>query len=320
MTSSFVQVDISHPFASLEWSECRGAPATLSVDGAQAVWLKDKIYVGGGGIFGSRRDAAKLYVYAPTTDTWETIDTPVYWFALTTYNSELVLIGGWKYVGENIMGELSAKLWTLSEYGHWKETLPPMPIPCGTGASAVSHGDNLMVISDDYPKNQVHIYNGHCWASVQHPPQKLSSITSAVFDGHWYLMGEGLDKSQTICVYSASIDSLLASCQTSQSSPIWNTLPDIPFGYCCLAVFGNRVVAVAKRGAITSLDAYSSFFQSWVHTDEYASSSGSNTTPCAVALPSSELIIVSGHSTLKVTLKSKLITSLLVQLYYAIMR
>ena len=274
--------------------------------------MKDKIYIGGGGTFGSRRDAAKLYVYTPSTDSWDTLDTPVYWFALTTYNSELVLIGGWKYVSENIMGKLSNKLWTLSEHGHWKETLPPMPMPCGTGASAVSHGNNLLVISEDYPNNQVHIYNGHRWANIQPPPQKISSITSAVFNGCWYLMGEELDKQQMTCVYSASIDSLLASHQSSASqlSSIWKRLPDVSSGYSCVAVFGNRVIAtmLIKRGGIPtmSLYAYSSFTRSWVHVGD-TSSSGSNITPCAVALPSDKLVIVSGQSTLKVTLKSMLI-------------
>ena len=44
---------------------------------AQAVWLGDKLYVGGGQTSGSRRDAARLYIHTPTTDTWSHIDTPV---------------------------------------------------------------------------------------------------------------------------------------------------------------------------------------------------------------------------------------------------
>jgi hypothetical protein len=80
--------------------------------GAHAVWLKDKVYVGGC-ISDNRRDWARLYIYTPATDTWTTLDTPVYWFGLTTYHSQLVLVGGMKYVpDESVVGEATNKLWT----------------------------------------------------------------------------------------------------------------------------------------------------------------------------------------------------------------
>ena len=267
--------------------------------------------MGGGGTFGSRRDAARLYIYTPTTDTWDTIDTPVYWFALTTYHSQLVLIGGWEYVGEKLFGELSNKLWTLSEHGQWQETLPPMPTSCGNGASAVNHGDHLLVISDDYPNNKVHIYDGYKWASAQHPHHRLSSVKSTVFNDHWYLMGEELSLTQKTCVYSASLDSLIASCQpseTSQPSSVWKSLPDVPFVFCCLAVFGNRLIAVGGGGGGGgSLHAYSSFTQSWVHVGDSSLSSSlvCSANPCAIVLPSNELMVVRGRGAFKVTLMSK---------------
>ena len=137
----------------------------MAVSAAHAVWLpKDKVYVGGGVTSGNRRDWARLYIYSPATDTWTTLDTPVYLFGLTTYHSQLILVGGREYIGENVEGELTNKLWTLSEDGQWQETLPPMLTPCDT-PSAVSHGDHLLVISGDGP-NKVHVYNGHHWASA----------------------------------------------------------------------------------------------------------------------------------------------------------
>ena len=177
-------------------------------DGAHAVWLKDKVYVGGGRTSGSYRRDARLYIYTPATDEWTTRDTPVYYFGLTTYHSQLVLVGGWKYEGENVMGEPTNKLWTLSEDDQWQETIPPMPKARAT-PSAVSHGDHLLVITGDY-SNEVYVYNGHHWASAQSPSQQLDSIKSTVFDGQWYLMGKMLHEAQTTCVYSASLDSLLA--------------------------------------------------------------------------------------------------------------
>ena len=310
-----VQIDILHPLASLEWRRCRGPP--VDVGEAQAVWLKDKVYVGGGATSGSRRDDARLYIYTPATDTWTTLDTPVCFFALTTYHSQLVLVGGRERASENILvyEPPTNKLWTLSEAGQWQETLPPMPTRCGPNTTAVSHGDHLLVISNDHPNNKVDVCNGHHWASAQHPPQRLSFIKSTVLNGHWYLMGEELYPSQhTHHVYSASLDSLLASCQpseTSQPSSVWKRMTDVPSGLCCPAVFGNRLVAVGLGSpfSTTSLHAYSSLTQSWVHIGD-APASFSGATPCAVVLPSNELIIVRGQRAFQVTLKSKLIFNL----------
>ena len=270
---------------------------------AQAVWLKDKVYMGGGVTSGSFRSAARLYIYTPATDAWTTLDTPVYRFGLTTYHSQLVLVGGREYVGESVDDELTIRLWTLSEDGQWQETLPPMPILC-TFASAVSLGDHLLVISNDYP-NKIHVYNGHHWASAQHPPQLLYPIKCTIFNGHLYLVGGGG------IVYSASLDSLLASYETSQPSSLWKRLTDAPSKWCCPAVFGNRLVAVGRGSTdtfITSLYAYSSHTQSWVHMGDAPSIPIlTYFTPCAVLLPSNELMIVSGRTAFKSELRCKYI-------------
>ena len=304
-----VQVDALHPLASLEWRECREPP--VSFGGAKAVWLKDKVYVAGGTAFGSIRNKARLYIYTPATDTWTTLDTPVYFSALTTYHSQLVLVGGMEYIGENVEGERTNKLWTLSENGQWQETLPPMPKICGS-PSAVSHGDHLLVISGDY-SNKVYVYNGHHWASAQHPPQHLYSLKSTVFNGHWYLMGEGG------IVYSASLDSLLASCQpseTSQPSSLWKRLgTNAPSKFCCPVAFGNRLVAVGKRSLIgkatpSCLYAYSSHTQSWVHMADAPLIPIFSTYPCAVLLPSNELIFVSAQTVYQCRLTRKFIVTI----------
>ena len=276
----------------------------MDVGSAHAVWLKDKVYVGGGS--GSRRDAARLYIYTPATDEWTTLDAPVYWFGLTTYHSQLVLVGGKEYGVEYAMGEPTGKLWTLSEDGHWQETLPPMPIPY-SGVSVMSHADHLLVIGGDHPTNKVYVYNGHHWASAQHPPQRLDYMKSTIFSGDLYVMGsEGI-------VYSASMDSLLASCQpskTSQPSSLWKRLTNVPSEWCYPAVFGNRLVAVGGRSTdtttTTSLYAYSTLTQSWVHMGD-SPPIPTDSTPCAILLPSNQLMIVSGLTAFKSRITRKFI-------------
>ena len=196
-----IQVAVLHPLASVKWQECREVP--VDIGRSQVAWLKDKVYVGGATVYGNIRDEARLYVYTTTTDTWDILDTPVYHFALTTYRSQLVLIGGW----ECTTGLPTNKLWSLNEHGQWQETLPPLPTPLpAPGASAVSHGDYLLVIGVDYPplNNKVYVYDGRQWETAQHPPQLLYFVTSTIFNGHWYLMGRTdseLSLPQKTCVF-----------------------------------------------------------------------------------------------------------------------
>ena len=188
-----------------------------------------------------------------------------------------------------------------------------MLTPC-IGASAMSHGDHLLVTSyDEFPDDKVNVmvYNGHYWASAQHLAHPLYVIKSTVFNGRLHLMGVELPiLSQKTYVYSASLDSLLASCQpseTSQPSSVWKRLTDVRSGFCYPAVFGNRLVTVGvgSPSTTTTLLAFSSFTQAWVHMKVTPVLSSSGVFPCAVVLPSNELMVVRGEVVFKVTLRSK---------------
>lgn len=261
---------------------------------AQSVCLKDKVYVGGGVTY-NRRSDARLYIYTPAIDTWDATDTPVYWFALATYRSQVVLIGGMEYICENVDGRPSNKLWTLSERGQWQETLPPMEMACSF-ASAVAYGDYLLVIGCD----EVAVFNGRYWPQAQHLPEQLFSVKSTVISDQWYLVGGPLMPGK---VYCASLDSLIASNQHDetthgQSSTVWKRLPNAPGESCCLAALGGRLIALESP----DIHAYSIFTQSWVQVGSIPDTSDA---PCVVVLPSDELMFLMGERTFKATLKSK---------------
>ena len=297
------EVDILHPLTSLEWRECRKPPVTFGSN-TQSVCLNGKVYVSGaagGWPSLNERAAARLYIYTPATDTWDTMDTPVYDFALTTYHSQLVLVGGREYVGEDSDGRPSNKVWTLGEDGQWQITLPTLERSC-INVSAASHGDHLFVIHSLLLG--VYIYNGHYWATAQCPPTStgfaflslglVPFIRSTIIDGCWYLMrSDGM-------VRYASLDSLIASSgpsQTPQSSSVWKRLPNTPVEGCSLAEFGNRLIAV---GSGRSMYGFSPVTQSWVEVEDVARIS---TVPCAIVLPSNELMVVDKFNTYKITLK-----------------
>ena len=262
---------------------------------AHAVWLGDKLYVGGGVTTGSKRDRARLYIYTPTTDTWSHINTPVYYFALTTYHSQLVLVGGREFVGDRRDGPVTNKLWTLTEHDQWRETLPPMTTE-RRSVSAVEFADNILVAGgqNDEERNIdiVEVYNGHHWAEAQCLPKPCYDMKSTVLNGHWYLMG-GLVQGKE--VYYASLDPLVVSRRSKPPLSVWKRFPDVPHEYSSTAVFGNRLIAVGGGypSPSSSIHAYSPHTKSWVHV-------GNMTVgfcyTCTAVLPTGELIVIGGTS------------------------
>ena len=265
---------------------------------AQAVWLGDKLYVGGGLTLESGRGNAKLYIHSPTTNAWRHINTPVFLFALITYHSRLVLVGGMEFVREYEDGPVTNKLWTLSEYDQWREARPPMATKRHS-ASAVEFGDKILVAGgeDDDWRNVdiVEVYDGHHWAEVQCLPKPCPNMKSTVLNGHWYLIGgEGQGKE----VYYASLDSLVASCQPSEKPlpSVWKRLPDVPHACSSTAVFGNRLIAVGGKvypSASSSIHAYSPHTKSWVHVGDMPVELYST---CTAVLPTGDLMVIGGLS------------------------
>ena len=262
---------------------------------------------------GSLKSDAKLYVYTPTTDTWTAMDTPVVQFALTTYHSQLVLVGGREYTSMMRVGLATNQLWTLDKQNELQETLPPMGVRRHS-ASAVSHGDHLLVAggsSDTTRLDVVEVYSGHNWSSAQPLVDPCVLMKSAVLDGHWYLMGGA---GQGKVVYYVSLDSLIASSQLSeisQPSSVWKRLPDVHNVNSTPSVFGNRLTAIGGRPMdqklpISSIHAFSPHTQSWVHVGDLPVAGFQ---VCTVVLPSGELIVMGGFlsntdKVWKATLKS----------------
>ena len=262
---------------------------------ATAVWHRDKLYVGGGFTPTHEIDDARLYIYTPSTSSWNMLDTPVYWFTLTTYNSKLVLVGG------HVPGVLySNKLLTLTEYSQWQETLPPMAIE-RSHTCVINYKEHILVAGGktlDGFTNIVEVYNGNCWSFAQFLPKECSSLKSAVLDEHWYLMG-GFD-GWGVAVHYAFLDSLLASCQSSeisQPSSIWKRLTDVPYQYSSPAVFGCRLIAIGGERVFptiptSTIHAYCFNTNSWIHIGDVPFPV---TDACSIVLPTKELVIVSGY-------------------------
>ena len=145
----------------LAWEEHCKLPE--GIDDVRCVFLNGKLYVGGRHL--SSGNHAKLYVSSADLASWMVVATPSYYFALTTYNSQLVVAGGMDVATE----EITNKLWTSSNGTYWQSTLPPMPTKrISASAMSLRHPECIIVAggekSDDFPCGIVEVYWEKQWS------------------------------------------------------------------------------------------------------------------------------------------------------------
>ena len=261
---------------------------------AQAVVLNNKVYVGGG--LTQYGASTNVYAYDPTMDTWETLQSPTRYSALTTYHNKLLLVGG----EEDSTGQITNQLWVFEEGEQtWTQPLPPMPTR-RCGASVVSIQDHLIVAGgekNDGKTNTVELFDGQQWVTADPLPMSCGWMKSTSHDGHYYLMG-GDWQSPSVTVFHTSLQSLVdKATQHPPSSPtntdqpsVWNTLPNTPHPHSSTAIFGGALVAVGGH----SLHLYSHINQSWLPAGEMAVGAHSTRSTCTVTLPTGEMMVIGG--------------------------
>ena len=264
----------------------------VGVFNAQAVVLKNKVYIGGGCM--SPGPSSILLVYDFTKDLWDRLDTPTQWYALTSYNSQLVLVGG----TDPNTGIATNQLWVLDEQCKWIQALLPMTKE-RYQASAVSVGDHLIIAggqgsSHVGPLDEVEVYDGHLWRKAKSLPTPRSSMKSALHEGKWYLDG-GAQAAEDCMIYYTSLESLIATIHSEgdEQSSVWKELPGSPLLWSTPVVFKNQLISVAGYRYSSAIHAYFPSNVSWVHVGDLPVACYST---CALVLPTGELLVIGGHS------------------------
>ena len=261
----------------------------VSVLNAQAVVLGKKVYLGGGSM--NPMLPPRLLIYDFTEDSWDTIDTPTQWYALATYHSKLVLVGG-----RNLnTKEATNQLWVLDEQNRWTQPLPPMTTK-RYKASAVSLGNHLIVAggqggSHACPLDEVEMYDGHQWKKVESLPRACTWMKSTLHEGKWYLAG---GKRQGNEVYQTSLESLIATSEGAGQTSVWKKLPDAPLELSATVMFRDQLITIGGGKPLSSaIHAYSPSTNSWVHVGDLPDDCHST---CAVVLPTGKLLVVGGEN------------------------
>ena len=263
--------------SSLEWEERPSLP--VGIVNAQAVFLDGKLYVGGG--LTVQREDAKLYSCKPEGDgCWTTTDTPTYYYALTAYDSHLLLVGGIEYPSEQITNNV----YTMID-GNFERVLPPM-IEKRASSSVVSSG-SVLAVAGGWGSlgllSYVEVYSNRKWTTKHSLPVAAGYWMKTVLCGDKWILFGGTK------VYCVSLQSLISGTEETE----WDMLASVPFANSAAALLGSHILSI---GGIyprftSAIHAYSTDNQSWVHVADLPTRLGDT---CAIVLPTQELMVIGG--------------------------
>lgn len=306
-------MDILHPLATLHWGEQKCGDLPECIDDPHCVYLNGYIFVGGG--ITESEERAKLFVCPADLSAWSVLTTPTQQFALTTYRSQLVLVGGI---------ETSSKLVTNQLYStdtaniDWKP-FTSMPTKRFSLSAANTGNPEYLVmaggVNADYRMvDTVEVFADEQWVTVQHLPLKCYYMKSTLHNGKLYLVGGEFHAGggEISIGYSCDVKSLLVS-----GGSLWSQF-EAPFPHACVASFGGRLIKIGGcelvslgSGYSHSIFAHSPFSNSDVHVGSIPAVR-KLIGGCAIVLPTGELVVLGGwrvakHRTqvYKASLKSK---------------
>ena len=237
-----------------------------------------------------------VVVYHIRSDSWNIHSlSPTRNAALTTYHSQLVLIGG-EEIGT---GRLTNRVLVWQE-GEWCSSLPPMTV-ARSSASAVSSG-NLIIVAGGYTSpydlplsstDVVELFNGHSWMMAQPLPVACWSMNLVLVNCELYLSAA---TALGYKLFTATVQSIVNSTENDSQSQVWTRLPPVPDliqSVASIAGYNNKILAFEGDLFITAIRAYFPPTQSWVLVED-APAPNSIFHSCALTLPTGDLMVVTG--------------------------
>jgi len=301
LSLSSLQPQLLHPQARLLWKRCADAPVEMY--SAQAVVMREKVYVGGG----RSDDKYHVFQYTTTRDEWSRLPPhTVCYFAMAQFTGNLITVGGVTHVCP------TGKVYRFKEESQeWEEFLKPMTtaryvLSVATTQSAIIASGGATGVRDgkSVPCATVEVYCSETsqWYTADPLPAPYYTMSSITIADTCYLLG-GIDagrKTITTVLY-ASLTSLVqkATSPTHQSAShtsVWKTLPDTPLMRSAAVGLSGSLLAVGGHDTKIAFPAINVFFpltNSWVRitTGDLPEQRDSCT---AVQLSSNTMIVIGG--------------------------
>ena len=295
-----------HCQVKLQWKKCADMPVERTW--AQAVVMREKVYVGGG-VAVHEENLLQVFQYDPSQDKWSRLPLcQISCFALAQFKGNLITVGGLIPYGGGNTGKVYR---FIEESQKWEEFLKPMPTAryylsvATTQSAIVASGGNT---ADYMYCSTVEVYSSETsqWHTADPLPVPCGTMTSVTIADTWYqLGGSGGDHEgkSLATVFCAPLTALIqkATSPTDQSAgptSVWKTLPDTPFTLSAAASLSGNLLSVGGSYGLDSISPAVYVFlpdtNSWVRV-----TNGDLPEPhyacAAVQLSSSRVLVVGGE-------------------------
>ncbi len=264
---------------------------------AQCVLLNGHLFIGGFDASGGASD--KIFVSPTDLRSWDTWSTPVRLYALTSCNSNIVLVGGTEYDPYSRSYKVTNKLFTSSTGYNWQPSLPAMPTKRSlSSVLSIESPRKCLVVAGgvgvDYsPLDTVEALVDNQWSTLQPLPHKCCDMKLALHNGIIYLMG-GIG--QHNLAYHCMLDTLIGSLQRIDYTPMWNEIL-LPYAFLVPVSFESHLTVVAKEECATKILVKNESIDSWVHAGDvpHHLKGVSLEAVTVITLPSGELVMLGGR-------------------------
>ncbi len=234
-----------------------------------SVEINDTVYVGGGATYRGK-DAYVVMAYNTKSCQWHTL--PPYstrWFAMTTINDKLVVVGGRNRDGSDRreLGEWQP------DSNQWTHPFPPMSTPrCVHSATSYKHW--LVVVGGCHGARlhasiEILDVSNMQWSTGPSTPTPWRRMKSTTIGDTWYLMG-GMCGDQWLSsadVYSVSLEDLVSH-SSSDRPNIWNKLPSLNCTDSCPLNIGGSLLAVGGWEPVSTIQRYVPETNTWVQAGQ----------------------------------------------------
>ena len=222
----------------IKWEEVAHAPGDCGVH--TAVCLNGLIYVGGGNkVMNVYQGSYTINCYDPFINVWDLpIKTPYCYFALTTLNNNLLIVGG-----RDINNKATNQILTMAP-GQLKNYTKM--ITARSSTTATGHQGMLIVAGGHDSKMKVlsstELFNSHTrkWCACSDLPIPHNWMKSVIVNDDLYLLG-GYDKdnNSSSAVFTTTLDTLLTHQLT------WNTYQPTPWCWSApVSIQGTHLLLV----------------------------------------------------------------------------
>lgn len=283
----------------INWTQCSDMPVGMFQ--AQAVYLKGRIYVGGGHT-GDSITEMLVFEYSPNKDTWLPLP-PTYTtnFGLCNLEGELLIVGG-------IIDGTKVTSTVLVYDGftkRWKESLPSMEVArhspnCVSTRSAVIVCGGLSLTGELLSSVEVIRSDTFQWYTAGYLSRSaiLCHSSAVLIHDTIYLLGGYKASTANSCTKEAHSSPISLLLSYSGVTPYaWSPLPAMPHFQSTAASIGSCLICMGGADSPytppiqRAIYAFSSSANVWVYVGElpYAFSHGT-----AVSLPNNEFYVFGG--------------------------